>query len=186
MNGLFEDYFNIKQSEITFNSLLGNENLSQERVNELKYYHMLIIPIRDYRNNEGYFFYSASRDFYLFCKNENPENHFEFYTEKNEYKELLLNSSELYLGTLLINHILLPIASNLLLKFITEKLTNNDDKVILKIIIENNETNSSEEIEFRGTKKDFKEKIIKTLNTYTKDGKTIVPGQNGTKINVLY
>ena len=186
MENLFPDYFEIKESDVTFESLLIDENLTQERTTELKKYQMLFIPIRNYRNNEGYYFYNSTRDFYIQSKNESPENHFEYYTEKNKYKELLLNSTELYLGTILLKDIILPIAIKLLNKFLLKKLLNNDDKVIINIIVQNTNTNKSEMIEFRGTKQDFEKKVINALQLYSKEGKLILPKESGRKIDVLY
>jgi hypothetical protein len=69
--------------------------------------------------------------------------------------------------------------------YISNRLTDKDDKVISTIIIQNEETNKSDEITFRGTKEDFSEKVINTLQTYTKEGKMKIPEQKGVNINVL-
>jgi len=186
MENLFPNIFEIKECDVTFEKLLNDEDLSQDRAKELKKYQMLILPIRNYRNNEGYYFYTSTRDFYIQCKKENPDNHFEYYTEINGYKVLSLNSTELYLGTLILKDIILPIAIGLLNNFILKKLTNNDDKVIVNIIVQNTTTNKSEKIEFRGTKQDFKDKVINALQLYSKEGKLLLPNESGTKIDVLY
>jgi hypothetical protein len=185
MNNMFNDYFEIKECELSFDALLKDENLSQTRVSELKKSQMLFLPVRKYHKEEGYFFYNATRDFYLICKNENPNNHFDFCTEKNSYKGLTLNGNELFLGTFLIKDVVLPIFINLFSNYIHEKLKSNDDKVRVNIIIENEETKKNQEIAFRGTKNDFDKKVINALQTYSKEGKFRIPEQKGIKIDVL-
>jgi hypothetical protein len=180
-----DDYFEIKDCELTFETVLKDENLSQERIAELRQFQMLFLPEKNFRKKEGYCFHSQTRDFYLYCKKESPNNYFDFCIEKNNYKELTLNSSELYIGTFLIKDIVLPIFINLISAYIHDKLTNKDDKVIINIITNNEKTNKNQEIAFRGTKKDFEEKFIKTLKTYSKEGKIIMQEQKGTKIDVL-
>jgi hypothetical protein len=185
MNNMVNDYFEIKESELSFGAVLKDENLSQVRISELQNSQMLFLPIRKYRKEEGYFFHSAMRDFYLICKNESPNNHFDFCTEKNNYKELSLNGSELFLGTLLIKDVVLPIFINLISNYIHEKLRNSDDKINVNIIIEDKETEKNHEIAFRGTKIDFERKVINALQTYSKEGKINLPEQKGIKIDVL-
>lgn len=182
---MFNDYFEIKECEISFETVLKDENLSQARISELKKYQMLFLPVRKYHKEEGYFFHNATRDFYLICKNESPNNHFDFCTEKNSYKELTLNGNELFLGTFLIKNVVIPIFINLFSNYIHEKLKNNDDKVSVNIIIENEEAKKNHEISFRGTKIDFDRKVINTLRTYSKEGKIKMQEQKGIKINVL-
>ena len=185
MDNIFKDYFDISESEMTFDVALKDEGLTQERINELMKYQMLFLPIKKYRDKEGYFFHSGTRDFYLYCKMESPENNFDFITEKSEFKELSLNSAELYLGTFLIKNIALPIFIGLIVNYIDKKLTSKEDKVIINIIIQNEESNKSNEISFRGTKDDFNQRIVSTLQTYSKVGKMKIPEQKGERINVL-
>jgi len=185
MNNIFNDYFEIKECELSFESALKDENLSQARVSELKKFQMLFLPSRKYHNEEGYFFYSATRDFYLTCKNKSPDNHFDFCTEKGSYQNLSLHSNELFLGTLLVKYVVLPIFINLLSDYIYENLKNSDDKVSVNIIIENDETGKSHEITFRGTKADFDKNVKNALQTYSKDGKINIPELKGININVL-
>jgi hypothetical protein len=170
---------------LTFENVLNDNNLSKERITELRKYKMLFLPVKNYRNKEGYFFHSATRDFYLYCKSENPDNNFEFCTEKSEYKELLLNANEFYLGTLILRDILIPIFTGLIANYLFKILTNKDDKINTNIIIQNSNTNKSDEITFRGTKKDFDEKVLNSLLTYSKHGKFIKSDKKGGNVDVL-
>jgi len=185
MNMMPSDYFEIKKSDLTFESILNEGTLSQERATELKRFKMLILPVKKYYNEKGYFFYSASRDFYWFCKKENPDDCLDFCVEKSNFKELSLNCNEIYLGTFIILQVALPIFCNLISNFIYDKLNEKDDKIAINIIINNNITQQSHEISFKGTKTEFDEKVIKTLHTYSKNGAIILHEQKGTKIDVL-
>jgi len=185
MDNMFNDYFEIKECNLSFETVLKDENLSQARVSELKKSQMLFLPTKKYHNEEGYFFHSATRDFYLVCKKESPDNHFDFCTEKSNYKSLALEGHELFLGTILVKYVFLPIFINLLSNYIYEKLKDSDDKARVNIIIENEETGKSHEIAFKGTKNDFDKNVINVLRTYSKEGKIIIPEQKGMNINVL-
>jgi hypothetical protein len=179
------NYFDIKKCGITIETVLKDENLSKERFEELKNFKMLALPKKKYHNTEGNFFHSATRDFYLYCRQENPGNYFDFCTEKKFYKEISLNANELFLGGFIIINIALPIFINLISSFIYKKLTEKNDKVNVDIIVQNEKSKESHEIIFRGTREDFEEKVVKTLLTYTKDGKIRMSEQVGENINVL-
>jgi hypothetical protein len=56
----------------------------------------------------------------------------------------------------------------------------------LNIIINNNVINNSTEIRFRGTKKDFEDKVIRSLSTYDKNGQIQFSNKPGSKLDELY
>jgi hypothetical protein len=184
MEKIFNEYFELNDCELTFDAVLKDKNLTPTRVNELQTSQMLFLPAKNHNKNDGYCFYSATRDFYLYSKKENPNNHFDFCVEKDNYQEIALNSYELFLGTLIIKDVVLPFFVSLISNYVYDKLK-SDDNICVNIIVTNDKTNKSQEISFRGTRDDFKEKVVKTLQTYSREGKFTMLDQKGIKIDVL-
>jgi hypothetical protein len=185
MIGKSNECFEVVCSNITFSSVMGEMGLSEERIEELKNIEILALPSKNYCSENGKSFYGATREFYMYCQEKEPGQTIDFCTEKAQYLEIDLNSVELFLGTFLISSIIVPVFVNLISEFIKNKLTHNDDKITINIIINDNRQNNSIAINFRGTKEDFDHKVIRTLSTYSKDGHLVIPSQTGDNLNVL-
>jgi hypothetical protein len=185
MIGKSNNYFEIVSSDITFSSVIREMNLSEERINELTNSEILALPTKGYRGREGNSFLGGVREFYMYCQEKGLGQDIDFCIEKSQYLEIDLNSTELFLGTFIISTIIVPIFVNLISDFIKNKLTQDDDKITINIIINNNIKNNSTAINFSGTKKDFECKVVKTLSTYNKDGHLLISNQTGSNLDVL-
>jgi hypothetical protein len=185
MIGKENNFFEISSSYVTFSSAMNESNLSQERIDELSPVNILALPTKGYHGKEGYFFFGGAREFYMYCQENAPNQSIDFCIEKSEYSEIDLNSIELFLGTFIISSIIIPVFVNLISDYINNQLKHDDDKITLNIIINNHIINNSIEINFRGTKGDFDNKVLKTLSTYDKDGQIQLTNKSGSKIDVL-
>jgi hypothetical protein len=181
----YNSYFNIIASNISISSAIQEANLSSKRKDELKTVNILALPTKGYHGKDGAFFFGGARDFYMYCQENDPNHPVDFCIEKTEYKEIDLNSIELFLGTFLISSIILPVFVNLISNYLSSKLTHHDDKITINIIINNATQNNSTQINFRGTKDSFNEKVLKALNVYNKEGKFEIANEVGSNVDVL-
>jgi hypothetical protein len=130
-------------------------------------------------------FVAERRYFILYCQENDPDNCFEYCADNDKIGTLLFHSLEepLRLGVFILTSIVLPIFCNLISNFFNTN--KNDRKIEINIIVQNISTNESLEVDFKGPKEYFQEKVIKTLEIYAKDGKIKESEQVGTKIDIV-
>jgi hypothetical protein len=137
-----QEIFSIKESSLTFEKLI--ENASLEIIPTLKEKNVVILPSHGHDD----VFYAGTLDT-LDYLNENKLNT-DIYASDEQYKELSLHGAEIWLGTFIIQNIVIPIFCSVISSYIYDKLkAKNDDSIALKFIVQNKEGKSTA-IEFNG------------------------------------
>lgn len=137
-----KEVFSVEESNVTFKTLI--DDASVEIANILKEKNVVILPSHGHDDA----FYAGTLDTLDFL-NENGVNS-DVYASDDEYKELSLHCAEIWLGTFIIQSIVVPIFCGVISSYIYEKLkANDDDYISFKFMIEN-KNGKTTAVEFNG------------------------------------
>ncbi|WP_336938567.1 hypothetical protein [Acinetobacter modestus] len=137
-----QEIFSIKESSLNFERLIDDAPI--EIATTLKEKNVIILPSHDHDD----VFYAGTLDT-LDYLNENRINT-DVYASDEQYKELGLHGAEIWLGTFLIQNIVIPIFCSVISSYIYDKLkAKNDDSIALKFLVQNKDGKTTA-IEFNG------------------------------------
>lgn len=137
-----KETFNIKVSDLSFKKLVDDAPL--DIASTLKDKSVVILP--SHGHDDAY--YAGTLDTLDFL-NENGINT-DVYASDDEYKELGLHGAEIWLGTFIIQSIVVPIFCGVVSAYIYDKLkAKDDDNIALRFIVENNKGKTTA-VEFKG------------------------------------
>lgn len=155
-----QEVFSIKESNLTFEKLI--ENASLEIIPTLKEKNVVILPSHGHDD----VFYAGTLDT-LDYLNENKLNT-DIYASDEQYKELGLHGAEIWLGTFIIQNIVIPVFCSVISSYIYDKLkAKNDDSIALKFIVQNKDGKSTA-IEFNGKVKNL-DKVIEAAKNLSNE-----------------
>lgn len=155
-----KEVFEISHATETFQSILG-ENTNLEHLSNDS--NVLIL----YSNEKHKAFYSGTLDILDFI-NETEELNAEVCSSDEDYIEIALHSADFWIGTFIIQSIVVPVFVGVITSYIYDKLkANNNDNVSIKIIVEN-EKGKSKAVSFEGKVEDF-QKAVKAINKLKND-----------------
>lgn len=137
-----KEIFRVEESSLTFDKLV-NEAASGIS-SYLKDKSVVILPSHGHDD----VFYAGTLDTLDFL-NKNGINT-DVYASDEEYKELSLHGDDFWLGTFIIQYIVVPIFCNVISSYIYDKLkAKDDDNIALKFMVENREGKTTS-VEFNG------------------------------------
>lgn len=155
-----QEVFSIKESSLTFERLI--ENASPEITTTLKNKNVVILPSHGHDD----VFYAGTLDT-LDYLNENRINT-DVYASDEQYKELGLHGAEIWLGTFILQSIVIPIFCSVISSYIYDKLkAKNDDNIALKFIVQN-KYGKSTAIEFNGKVENL-DKVIEAVKNLSNE-----------------
>lgn len=155
-----QEVFSIKESSLTFERLI--ENASPEITTTLKNKNVVILPSHGHDD----VFYAGTLDT-LDYLNENRINT-DVYASDEQYKELGLHGAEIWLGTFILQSIVIPIFCSVISSYIYDKLkAKNDDNIALKFIVQNKDGKSTA-IEFNGKVENL-DKVIEAVKNLSNE-----------------
>lgn len=152
-----KEIFSVEESSVTFKKLI--EGAPVEIANTLNEKSVVILP--SHGHDDAY--YAGTLDTLDFL-NENGVNT-DVYASDDEYKELGLHGAEIWLGTFIIQSVIVPIFCGVISSYISDKLkAKGDDNIALKFMIENKEGKTTA-VEFNGKVKNLRKAIdaVKSL-----------------------
>jgi len=137
-----EETFNIEESDLSFKKLV--ENAPLEIASTLKGKSVLILPSHGHED----VYYAGTLDTLDFL-NENGI-YTDVYASDDEYRELGLHGAEIWLGTFIIQSVIVPIFCGVVSSYIYDKLkAKNDDNIALRFMVENKKGKTTA-VEFKG------------------------------------
>jgi hypothetical protein len=137
-----KEIFSIEESDLSFKKLVDDAPL--EIASTLKDKSVVILP--SHGHDDAY--YAGTLDTLDFL-NENGINT-DVYASDDEYKELGLHGAEIWLGTFIIQSIVVPIFCGVVSAYIYDKLkAKNDDYIALRFMVENKKGKTTA-VEFKG------------------------------------
>lgn len=137
-----KETFNIEVSDLSFKKLVDDAPL--DIASTLKDKSVVILP--SHGHDDAY--YAGTLDTLDFL-NENGINT-DVYASDDEYKELGLHGAEIWLGTFIIQSIVVPIFCGVVSAYIYDKLkAKDDDNIALRFIVENKKGKTTA-VEFKG------------------------------------
>ncbi|QUM89533.1 hypothetical protein HWV03_12345 [Moritella sp. 36] len=137
-----EEIFIVEDSEVSLKKLINDA--PAELAAFLKDKSVVILPSHGHDD----LYYTGTLDTLDFL-NENGINA-EIYATDDDYKELELRGADIWLGTFIIQIIVLPIFVNVVSSYIYDKIkAKSDDNISLKLMVENKDGKTSA-VEFRG------------------------------------
>ncbi|WP_139284236.1 hypothetical protein [Salinicola sp. MIT1003] len=137
-----KEIFTVEESSVTFKKLIDNAPV--EIANTLNEKSVIILP--SHGHDDAY--YAGTLDTFDFL-NENGVNT-DIYASDDEYKELGLHGAEIWLGTFIIQSVVVPVFCGVISSYIYDKLKAKDDgNVALKFMVENKEGKTTA-VDFNG------------------------------------
>lgn len=137
-----KEIFSIEESDLSFKKLVDEAPL--EIASTLKDKSVVILP--SHGHDDAY--YAGTLDTLDFL-NENGIDT-DVYASDEEYKELGLHGAEIWLGTFIIQSIVVPIFCSVVSAYIYDKLkAKDDDDIALRFMVENKKGKTTA-VEFRG------------------------------------
>lgn len=153
-----KEIFRVEESSLTFEQLVNEA--APEISSGLKEKSVVILPSHGHDD----VFYAGTLDTLDFL-NENGINA-DIYASDEEYKELGLHGAEFWLGTFIIQSIVVPVFCGVISSYIYDKLkAKDDDNIALKFMVENKEGKTTA-IEFNGKVENLSKAIdaVKSLS----------------------
>lgn len=161
MAGLeFRERFEISSSDIIFEQLVKDapEELSGN-INDLG---VIILP--SHETNDS--FYSGTLDTLDYLNDNGIKT--DIYANDDDYKELALYAADIWLGTIFVKYIVIPIFCGVISSYIYDKLkAKKDDKISLKFIVEKKDGSTST-VSFDG-KVDEVEKALDAVKEFSNE-----------------
>lgn len=146
-----KEIFRIEESNVTFKKLI--DDAPMELTNTLNEKNVVILP--SHGHDDAY--YAGTLDTLDFL-NENGVNT-DVYATDDEYKELGLHGEEIWLGTFIIQSVVIPIFCGVISSFIYDRLkANDDDNIALKFMVED-KGGKTTAVEFSGKVKNLDKAI---------------------------
>lgn len=129
-----DQYYRIEDAPDTLQSWKEIESLSSETKKLIQPAKILFIPWRFNRSGIDSSFPVKTEEFYSFFKErmENKED-VEICVNENEYKELALHADYIWLGSIIVSSIIVPVFVNLLSEYLKNRLLKNDSTNIIQI-----------------------------------------------------
>ena len=137
-----KEIFNIEESNLNFKKLIDDAPL--EITSSLKDKSVVILP--SHGHDDAY--YAGTLDTLDFL-NENGINT-DVYASDDEYRELNLHGADIWLGTFIIQSLVIPVFCGVVSSYIYDRIkAKKDDNIALKVMVENKEGKTTA-VEFKG------------------------------------
>lgn len=154
----------ITDTDINFETLLQKEYIPQKYIEDIKKANVLIIPNEGFRDNDGCFFPECTSEFYMYLKNQ-KEIETEICIDDDEYKKIELHADIVYVATIIIQYVILPIVTGVIASYLYGKANSmnkdrKDANASVHIIVEKN--GKSKKIDYEGSIENFEE-AMKTI-----------------------
>ncbi len=147
----------------SFKMWLNKPYISKELKEDLSKANLLIIPEEKYRDYETPIFPNGTLDLHFYIQ-DNYKNEIcsEICIEDKDYNEIALHDNNIWIATIIIEKILLPLIISVLTNFISSKYPQGSNHVELNIILKNGE--DYKKVEFKGDA-DNLSKILDKIDT---------------------
>jgi len=149
-----ENNIKITDTDINFEIIYNKNYIPQQYINEIKKANVLIIPSEGFRDdNDICYFPECTSEFYGFLKNK-KKIQTEICIDDDHFQTLELHADIIYIATLMVQYVVLPIVINLISAYLVDKVKsmNEDSKSInvnIHIIVEKN--GKSKKIDYNGS-----------------------------------
>lgn len=158
----------IRDTDISFRTILQKEYIPQQYINDIKKANVLIIPTEGFRDKEGLFFPECTSEFYMFLKSQERINT-EICVDDDDFQKIELHSAVIYVATMLVKYAILPIVEGIIATYLYDKIKSmnkkrKDANASVHIIVDND--GDSKRIDYEGSVDNFEktmESIEKTL-----------------------
>lgn len=151
------EIFEIKDSDKTFGDVIANA--PKEISEEIRSKNVIILPSHNTTDE----FYCGTLDT-LDYLNDNGLSA-DVYAADDDYKELSLHGAEIWLGTLIIKYVVIPVFCSVIGAYVYEKLKGvSGDQISMKVYVEKKDGTTSA-IDFRGKIEDF-DKALKEIGKF--------------------
>lgn len=153
----------LSETTLTREVILTKEYCPKNFKNEIKNTEILILPNKNFRDQNFYYFSDETLYFFHFLKEKNISS--EFCIDNENFNTLQLHSDEFRFSHMLLGGVLLPIFVNLLTEYISTKLKNSQNelspKISIELTIEKKEKNIN--LKYEGPIDEFS-KILKEIS----------------------
>lgn len=185
---MFEKTYSIiKKSEITFDTELSKDYVSDGTKALIKNCSVLMLPLENFRKQSPLCFNEGFRNLFFYLKENLPEHSIDLCIDKEKIEEIALHSAEFHLGKFLIENIIAPVFVGLISDYLKKKLFAKEDDIasIDLIIADKNTKDKSTEISFKGKPSELIDTLNRNVAIYTKDGHIKNLDEGCHKIDVL-
>lgn len=144
----------ISETSISFNSEFSDTKISEEILDEVKHSNLLIIPYKQFRGNNGFFFPETTLEFLDFLRENAPEEITpDIMASDEEFNQLELHSALITVASFIVKIVALPIAINLVSDFLhdlCQKHNRKPDELSAEVNIYVDMKDKSTKISYKG------------------------------------
>lgn len=155
----------VKNSNVTFNSLLHNDNFNDDTKARAKDADVLILPDFDVKQGVDRAFQPDTVNFYKYSREYADDYKIDLYENKGEEKFLALHSFDIWLPTIFIaSSVLLPFLINLTSAYVYDRLKGrelDEATVHFHLIVEDKAKKKSKSLYYKGPHSTFEDKFDK-------------------------
>lgn len=155
-----EEVFKIFDSKLTFDDNVSDA--SSDIISVLREKEVIILPSHGYED----LYYEGSLETLDYLNENNIKA--DIYATDEEYKEIALYSSEIWLGTFLLKNFVIPVFTGLLSTYIYSKLKAKPKDSISLTLIAEKKDGETRTIEYKGKVENL-DKVIKSLKEVSND-----------------
>lgn len=157
----------IKPVDLSLRSWIDDPSLSEQTRTRLLRANMLLVPDEGHAGSGVRYFPQGTIDFFDFLTKNKPQDLvIDACVEDDDYKELSLHSDILIIAGLVVSHVVVPLAVNLVSDYISDWLKNrkNDSAVKAKLTVTFEQNRRSIEIEYYGAAEEYSKAIHDALS----------------------
>ncbi|MEK0160825.1 hypothetical protein WLQ65_17035 [Pseudoalteromonas piscicida] len=152
------EHFEVESSDLRFENLLSDA--PEEVADELHMKQVVILPSHGTNNA----FYVGSLDTLDYLNGNGIKA--DIYSNDDDYRELGLHSADIWLGTLFVTNIVVPIFCNLIAGYLWDRLKAKEgDNLSVKFIVEK-KSGDTVSISFDGKAEEF-DKVLEAVKSFS-------------------
>ncbi len=156
---------NVDDLDLTFDDIYKKEYFPQDCAEEIKKANFLIIPIENFRGMEEVVFPETTLDFFEFIKENADDNiNADIAISDEKFLKMELHSAVITVATIIVQYVVLPIATGLISSFLFElvkkhRRKSEDTSAEVNIIVEETKTKKTKKITYKGPVSGVKDTI---------------------------
>lgn len=148
--------FDITATDITFEKIFNKPYIPQKYINDIKQANLLIIPDENYSGEKALIFPETTSEFFSYVReNSGPKIKSDIAISDDEFQKLELHSAAITVATIIVQYVVLPIATGLITAFLYDLVKKHrrkeeDTSAEVNIIVEETKTKKSKKVTYKG------------------------------------
>ena len=142
--------------DLTFDDIYKKDYIPQDYLDEIKKANLLIIPTEHFRGMQEVVFPETTLDFYEYIKeNSNDDITADIAISDGKFLKMELHSAVITVATIIVQYVVLPIATGLISSFLYELVKkhhrkNEETSAEVNIIVEETKSKKTKKITYKG------------------------------------